>query len=119
MSPTSHPRLDGGGGNGDRRLSEADELRTLARVTDFEYCPQEGIVIIWELRLSGYDEDVDGELGIGFGQLSDLEREIEDMADTYIAETGAALTKVQGAHGWRVFGGTTAPSTATSASPCW
>jgi hypothetical protein len=81
----------------------SDTAPTLRPVTDFDYRPEAGLVIAWVLRVSGYDEDVDGQVDAETMRLSDVEFEIESMEDDYKAEAGASLTRVHGSHGWRVY----------------
>jgi hypothetical protein len=72
-------------------------------VTDFEYRPEEGVAIMWLMTISGYDEEMDGEWDEPLGSLSDVEQLIENLADAYRDDTGVALVRVHGAHGWREF----------------
>jgi hypothetical protein len=57
--------------------------------------PSEGFAITWGLRVSGYDDETDGQWDSGFRRLSDVEYAIEDTVDGYRIETGASLTRVQ------------------------
>jgi hypothetical protein len=71
-------------------------------MTDFDYRLREGFDIFWRLSVSGYQGEIDGDFPGGFGELSEVEAEIERMAAEYTAETGAQLTRIHGAHGWRI-----------------
>jgi hypothetical protein len=77
----------------------------LGPVTDFEYLPEEGVLIFWTLSLSGYDGDVD-DLDGDFDPmdaLSEIEATMENFEDEYREASGATLVRVHGAHGWRVY----------------
>jgi len=72
-------------------------------VTEFEYQPEDGVLILWVLTVSGYDDQIDGDWDEALDTLSDVEHVIENLEDEYRDETGAALVRVHGAHGWREF----------------
>ena len=48
--------------------SGSGPIATLRPVTDFHYRPEEGVVIRWALRVSGYDDEIDGQLDIDRGR---------------------------------------------------
>lgn len=73
-------------------------------MTDFEYRPQPGFVIVWGYRVFGRGMgEIDQEWTWDFHNLGELEYVIEHDEDLYAAETGASLTRVHGSHGWREF----------------
>ncbi|MGV9823398.1 hypothetical protein [Nocardia xishanensis] len=70
-------------------------------MTFFEYDVVEDVLVRWHLTVSGYDDEIDGDLDIDQGYLSDVEIAIEDLTADYRETTGARLTHVRGDHGWR------------------
>lgn len=70
---------------------------------EFEYRPQEGVHIIWGITVTGIEGiGIDGELE-SQDSLVEVEGVIEDLEADYGDESGAALARVRGAHGWREF----------------
>ena len=69
----------------------------------FEYQPQEGVLILWHVTVSGFDDDdLNGDFD-SQDTLGDVEHLIENFEDEYRDDTDASLTRVRGAHGWREF----------------
>lgn len=72
-------------------------------VTGFEYRVEKGVEVIWGLTVSGYDDEIDGQLDTDRGRLVDIECAMEDLTADHAEMTGAALTRVRGDHGWREY----------------
>jgi hypothetical protein len=72
-------------------------------VTGFDYRPEAGFVVRWGLCVSGYADDIDGEWYWDFDLLSEVELDMETMAEEYQEDSGASITRVYGSHGRRVY----------------
>lgn len=73
-------------------------------MSDFDYRPEPGIIIDWVVTLSGFgDDEYDGEYPEALHDLSDVEALIEDYVGLHQEQTGEALTRVRGSHGWREY----------------
>ena len=71
-------------------------------MTEFEYQPQEGVLLLWTLTMSGYGEEYDGDFD-AMELLSDIEATIENCEEEYRQDSGSSIVTVRGAHGWREF----------------
>jgi len=69
-------------------------------VSEFDYELAEGFVVWWGLSVSGYDDEIDGDLE-SYDTLVEVETAIQDLEDDYADDSGASLVRVRGAHGWR------------------
>ncbi|GAB09137.1 hypothetical protein GOARA_029_00010 [Gordonia araii NBRC 100433] len=72
-------------------------------MAEIDYTPVDHVLPGWTLRVSGYNEEVDGEHYDGLNRLSGVEYLMEDLIDEYVEQTHARLTRVRGEHGWREF----------------
>jgi len=72
-------------------------------MSNLDYHFKPGIALVWVLRVTGYSDDVDGQIDADTRQLNDVEFEIESMVVDYRTDTGASLTRVHGSHGRRVY----------------
>jgi hypothetical protein len=69
---------------------------------EFEYRVVDGVDILWGVTLAGYDDETDGEVDV-LDSLLEVEHVMDDLEREYRDETGATITRVRGAHGWREF----------------
>jgi hypothetical protein len=77
---------------------------TSTPVTGFDYQPQRGVLSDWLLRVSGYDDELNGQLDfLPPRGLVELEIEIRTWEHDYAEETGAFPTRIHGGYGWREF----------------
>jgi len=70
-------------------------------VPGFDFHLQDGILNLWGLTVSGYDDEIDGDLDLPDGDLIDVESTIHDLTLDYIDRKGALPTRIRGDHGWR------------------
>ncbi|MFF0532932.1 hypothetical protein ACFYT3_31750 [Nocardia amikacinitolerans] len=70
-------------------------------MTGFDFHLQDGVLNLWGLTVSGYDDEIDGHLDLPDGDLVDVESAINDLTVDYIEMRGAHPTRVRGDHGWR------------------
>jgi hypothetical protein len=60
-------------------------------MSDFDYHLQPGIGLVWVLRVTGYSDEVDGQVDADTRQLSDVEFEIESMVVERLPRCGHRL----------------------------
>jgi hypothetical protein len=69
-------------------------------MTDFDYRPEPGFVIVWGYRVFGRGlGEIDEEWSWDWRHLSELELMIEHDEAGYGRETGASIVRVHGSHG--------------------
>ncbi|NNH73853.1 hypothetical protein HLB23_29040 [Nocardia uniformis] len=68
-------------------------------MTGFDFHLQD--LNLWDLTVSGYDDELDGDLNLPDGDLVDVESSIQDLTADYAELRRARPTRIRGDHGWR------------------
>jgi hypothetical protein len=71
-------------------------------MAEFEYEPHEGFYLSFGMALSGYDDELDGDLEPR-KTMVEVEETMEGFGEEYAEETGASVVRVRGDHGWREY----------------
>lgn len=73
-------------------------------MTGFDYRIEPGVRVGWDMVVSSSRDvdDLDGDFNL-HDTLLDIEATMENIGEEYAEQTGAAVVRVRGEHGWREF----------------